>query len=186
MRGRAAWSLALIGVLALLAAGCGGGEEVAATAETVGGPVPTQTESSGSESTATETGGGTETQGDETDSTESETGNAETDTEDSETETGETESGTGTGGGGGGAASGDAQAGQAIWSANGCGGCHTLAAANATGNVGPNLDEEKPEHDLVVDRVTNGKGVMPSFKASLSDEDIQNVAAYVVESTSGG
>ncbi|MDQ3875074.1 MAG: c-type cytochrome, partial [Actinomycetota bacterium] len=34
-------------------------------------------------------------------------------------------------------------------------------------------------HDLVVDRVTNGKGAMPSFKDQLSEKQIQDVAAYV-------
>ena len=57
--------------------------------------------------------------------------------------------------------------------------CHTLAAANATGTVGPNLDEAKPSADLVVERVTNGAGVMPSFKGQLSEKQIQDVAAYV-------
>ncbi len=61
----------------------------------------------------------------------------------------------------------------------GCVGCHTLADAGAAGNVGPNLDEVKPPFDLVVDRVTNGKGAMPAFGGQLSETDIQNVAAYV-------
>jgi cytochrome c oxidase subunit 2 len=39
------------------------------------------------------------------------------------------------GGGGGGAAA----EGEAVFAANGCGSCHTLAAANATGTVGPDL-----------------------------------------------
>jgi len=81
--------------------------------------------------------------------------------------------------------SGDAAAGEAVFASGGCGGCHTLEAAGTTGNVGPNLDESQPEFDLVVERVTNGKGAMPSFGSDLSDEEIQNVAAYVVESTSG-
>jgi mono/diheme cytochrome c family protein len=72
-----------------------------------------------------------------------------------------------------------------VFASAGCGNCHMLAAANSNGNVGPNLDESKPDHDLVVERVTNGMGVMPSFGDQLSEEDIQNVAAFVVESTSG-
>ena len=69
--------------------------------------------------------------------------------------------------------------GKAIFASAGCSGCHTLADAGATGNVGPNLDEAKPSKELVVDRVTNGKGGMPSFKGQLSDEQIQAVADYV-------
>lgn len=84
----------------------------------------------------------------------------------------------------GGAPEGDAAAGEAVFASAGCGGCHVLDAANASGAVGPNLDESKPGAELVVDRVKNGKGAMPSFDDQLDDEQIQNVAAYVVESTS--
>jgi sulfite dehydrogenase len=77
------------------------------------------------------------------------------------------------------AGAGDATAGKAVFMSAGCVGCHTLADAGATGTVGPNLDEAKPPFDLVVERVTNGKGAMPSFAGQLSDADIQNVAAYV-------
>src|SRR6185436_632978 len=75
--------------------------------------------------------------------------------------------------------------GDAVFAAAGCVSCHTLAAAGSTGTVGPNLDDAKPDHDLVVDRVTNGSGAMPSFSGTLSEQQIQDVAAYVVASTSG-
>jgi mono/diheme cytochrome c family protein len=78
---------------------------------------------------------------------------------------------------------GDAQAGAEVFASAGCGGCHTLEAAGTSGAVGPNLDDAKPPLELVVDRVTNGRGVMPSFKDQLSEEQIRNVAAYVVAST---
>jgi mono/diheme cytochrome c family protein len=45
--------------------------------------------------------------------------------------------------------------------------------------VGPNLDQAKPDEELVVDRVTNGQGAMPSFKDSLSEDQIQAVADFV-------
>lgn len=80
---------------------------------------------------------------------------------------------------------GDATAGKAVFASAGCGGCHTLEAAGSSGSVGPNLDEAKPDAALVVDRVTNGMGVMPSFKGQLSEKQIQDVAAYVVASTHG-
>ena len=60
-----------------------------------------------------------------------------------------------------------------------CGSCHTLADAGTTGTVGPNLDAAKPSHALVVDRVTNGQGAMPSFKDSFDEAQIQAVAEYV-------
>jgi mono/diheme cytochrome c family protein len=76
-------------------------------------------------------------------------------------------------------AGGDAAAGKEVFASNPCGSCHTLADAGASGTVGPNLDEAKPSAGLVVDRVTNGKGVMPSFKDSLTEQQIQDIAAYV-------
>ena len=72
-----------------------------------------------------------------------------------------------------------------MFASAGCGGCHTLEAAGSSGNVGPNLDDAKPDAALVTDRVTNGKGVMPSFKGQLSEQEIADVAAFVVQSTSG-
>ena len=69
--------------------------------------------------------------------------------------------------------------GKSVFASAGCGGCHTLADAGASGNVGPNLDEAKPAKERVLDRVTNGKGVMPPFKGQLSDAQIEAVAQYV-------
>jgi mono/diheme cytochrome c family protein len=80
---------------------------------------------------------------------------------------------------------GDAAAGEAVFASAGCGGCHVLAAANASGAVGPNLDESKPPVELVVERVRDGSGLMPSFEGQLSDKQIADVAAYVVASTQG-
>ena len=74
---------------------------------------------------------------------------------------------------------GDATAGKAVFASAGCGGCHTLKDAGTSGNVGPNLDDAKPDAALVTDRVTNGQGVMPSFKGQLSEKQIADVAAYV-------
>jgi cbb3-type cytochrome c oxidase subunit III len=79
------------------------------------------------------------------------------------------------------AGGGDAADGKAIF-ASSCASCHTLAAAGSSGTIGPNLDESKPTLDLAVDRVTNGQGVMPSFKDQLSEAQIQAVAKFVAES----
>jgi mono/diheme cytochrome c family protein len=83
------------------------------------------------------------------------------------------------------AVEGDADAGKAVFASAGCGSCHVLADADASGAVGPNLDESKPSADLVVDRVTNGMGAMPPFKDQLSEEEIANVAAYVAQAAGG-
>ena len=69
--------------------------------------------------------------------------------------------------------------GKSVFEQAGCASCHTLKDAGATGTVGPNLDEAKPSKDLVVERVTNGKPPMPSFKGQLSDQEIDAVATYV-------
>jgi cytochrome c6 len=74
---------------------------------------------------------------------------------------------------------GDATAGKAVFASAGCTACHTLKAAGATGTVGPNLDNAKPPFERVVERVTLGKGVMPSFKNKLKDQQIADVAQYV-------
>jgi mono/diheme cytochrome c family protein len=86
---------------------------------------------------------------------------------------------------GAGESGGDAAAGKEVFASAACGSCHTLKAAGASGSVGPNLDDAKPSFDLVVDRVTNGKDGMPSFKGQLTEKQIQDVAAYVVASTQG-
>jgi cbb3-type cytochrome c oxidase subunit III len=71
--------------------------------------------------------------------------------------------------------------GKAIFASAGCGGCHTLAAAGASGTVGPNLDDAKPSKELAIDRVTNGQGGMPSFEGQLSEAQIEAVATFVAE-----
>jgi cytochrome c551 len=82
---------------------------------------------------------------------------------------------------------GNPTAGAPIFAKAGCANCHTLAAGHATGTVGPNLDTVNPKPDflLVTARVTLGKGVMPAFKGQLSDQQIADVAAFVVKSTGG-
>ena len=85
---------------------------------------------------------------------------------------------------GGGQQGGGEADGKAIFAEAGCASCHTLAAAEATGNVGPNLDDTKPSKELVIERVTNGMGAMPPFKDSYSAEQIAAVADFV--STNAG
>ncbi|HEY6068766.1 MAG TPA: cytochrome c [Gaiellaceae bacterium] len=72
--------------------------------------------------------------------------------------------------------------GQGIFTEAGCATCHTLKAAHASGTVGPNLDEPKPLKADVVSAVTEGSGVMISFKGALSASQIQTVADFVSQS----
>jgi cytochrome c6 len=76
-------------------------------------------------------------------------------------------------------AAGDPVAGKAVFASAGCVSCHTLADAGSTGTVGPNLDAAKPSYDKAIERVTNGASPMPSFKDTLSEQQIRDVAAYV-------
>jgi len=80
-----------------------------------------------------------------------------------------------------GAAPGSAVAGKSVFASAGCAACHALAAAGAKGNVGPNLDDAKPDAERVSDVVTNGKGAMPPYRDRLTDTQIRDVAAYVAQ-----
>jgi cbb3-type cytochrome c oxidase subunit III len=68
--------------------------------------------------------------------------------------------------------------GKDIFTAN-CGSCHTLKDAGTNGTVGPNLDQLKPSLAVVQHQVTNGGGVMPAFKGTLTPAQITAVAKYV-------
>jgi mono/diheme cytochrome c family protein len=62
-----------------------------------------------------------------------------------------------------------------------CAVCHTLAAANADGKVGPNLDVLQPSKDLILNAIANGRqrgnGTMPAL--ILQGKDAQDVASFV-------
>jgi cbb3-type cytochrome c oxidase subunit III len=66
-----------------------------------------------------------------------------------------------------------------------CGGCHTLADAGTSGQVGPNLDQLKPSLDRAIKQITNGGAVMPAFGDQFSEEQIKALAEYVVKATGG-
>jgi uncharacterized membrane protein len=83
------------------------------------------------------------------------------------------------GGGAGAPTQTQVERGRSVFAAAGCGSCHTLADADATGAVGPNLDGASPTKERVEEMVRGGKGVMPSFASTLDDEEIAAVAAYV-------
>jgi cytochrome c2 len=104
----------------------------------------------------------------------------------------------GGGGGGGGA---DVAAGKDAFNANGCGACHTLAAAGTNGKVGPDLDKlksyatsaNKPLEDFIHesivapnDYVEKGypKGVMPDF-SKLPGSTVDALVAFLAQSAKG-
>ena len=75
-------------------------------------------------------------------------------------------------------------AGKSVFVQN-CAACHTLKAAGTTGQVGPNLDQLKPDAATVQLQVENGGGPMPAYKGKLTAAQIAAVAKYV-SSVAGG
>jgi mono/diheme cytochrome c family protein len=108
-------------------------------------------------------------------------GGSEDTTPTPETVVGEVPTGSGDGdGGGGGDVEGDPDAGKDVFASAGCGSCHTLSDAGASGTVGPSLDDSSVDFAAAVDQITNGGGGMQAYSGTLSEEEINNVAAYVV------
>ena len=64
-----------------------------------------------------------------------------------------------------------------------CSTCHTLADAGSNADIGPNLNEIRPDKMRVINTVTNGIGVMPAYEGELTAEEIEAVAYYVSKST---
>ena len=60
-----------------------------------------------------------------------------------------------------------------------CAACHTLAEAGSNSQIGPNLNQIKPNMMRVMSVVKNGIGIMPPLEGLLSDQEIEAVAHYV-------
>ena len=82
-----------------------------------------------------------------------------------------------------------ATTGEQIFTAAGCAACHTLAKANATGNIGPSLDDLSESEDFVSEsildpdaEVADGfqSGVMPSYEGRLTEEQVQALVEYLL------
>ena len=66
-----------------------------------------------------------------------------------------------------------------------CATCHTLKDAGATGAIGPAFDDLQPGPERVISALKNGIGAMPSFRSSLSDEQMRALARYVAKASGG-
>jgi cytochrome c oxidase subunit 2 len=104
---------------------------------------------------------------------------------------------------GGGAGAGGTSTGETVFQQNGCGSCHTLKAANATGKIGPDLDKLPDEakgagqplvpftHESIVNPsayIAPGypAGVMPqNFGHVISKPDLNALVQYLVQSSQG-
>jgi mono/diheme cytochrome c family protein len=85
-----------------------------------------------------------------------------------------------------------------VFANNGCGGCHTFAAAEAGGVTGPNLDEVLPgqqaamiEESIVEPNAKIAKGyaanvMPPNFGEILSPQELEDLVKYLMEDRSGG
>ena len=82
-------------------------------------------------------------------------------------------------------AAGDAAAGKTAFADN-CSSCHGVSGRG--GNGGPDLTSiaSAKEFDVVVRQITNGGGGMPAFKGTLTDEQIKDIATYVVQDITHG
>jgi cytochrome c551 len=83
------------------------------------------------------------------------------------------------------AAGGDAESGTVVFSEN-CSTCH--GATGHGGNGGPDLTTMPLAQSEAgaIEQVTNGGGGMPAFAGTLSEEEIENVAAYVAQDITEG
>jgi cytochrome c oxidase subunit 2 len=77
--------------------------------------------------------------------------------------------------------------GLAVFARLGCGGCHTLAAASATGTIGPDLDERLPAHtrESLVAQITSPRpnAVMPAnFAERMSDAELDSLVEFLLAS----
>ena len=94
----------------------------------------------------------------------------------------------------------DAKTGEQIFTAAGCGGCHTFGPAGSKANIGPSLDElasaagdREPgtsAEDYVKESILKpqdftvegfGAGVMPAFEGRLTDAQVDELAKYLLD-----
>jgi cytochrome c oxidase subunit 2 len=90
-----------------------------------------------------------------------------------------------------------AEEGKALFAANGCGGCHVLADANAAGQTGPNLDESLADDDdaYILESIVEpdaeiaegySPGVMPpNYGETMTPAEIDALVSYLKEATKG-
>jgi cytochrome c553 len=73
----------------------------------------------------------------------------------------------------------DARAGARVFADRGCGSCHTLQAAGASGQTGPDLDLLRPTFEQVRSKVEEGGGGMPAYRDLITADKIRDVSAFV-------
>ncbi|WP_126172978.1 c-type cytochrome [Altericroceibacterium xinjiangense] len=77
--------------------------------------------------------------------------------------------------------------GRALFTDTGCVQCHTLRDAGSTGGAGPVLDGNPHlTRALIVERVAHGRNDMPGFLGILAEEEIEQLADYLLHVTAAG
>ncbi|MCY4085358.1 MAG: c-type cytochrome [Actinomycetia bacterium] len=76
---------------------------------------------------------------------------------------------------------GDTRAGAEVFVAAGFGNCHTLLAAGATGTIAPALDGRTPSYERFLAQVTEGGFGMPAYRGQLTETEIEDVVAFVLD-----
>ncbi len=83
----------------------------------------------------------------------------------------------------------DAASGAKVFSAN-CASCHAGGKNLVQANKSLKKDDLEKygmySAEAIISQVTNGKNAMPAFKGRLTDAQIQDVAAYVMEQAESG
>lgn len=64
-----------------------------------------------------------------------------------------------------------------------CAICHALKDAEATGSIGPDLDDLQPDADRIRKVMIEGMGAMPSFADSLNEDEREAIVQYVISVT---
>lgn len=84
-----------------------------------------------------------------------------------------------------------------VFANNGCGGCHTLAAANAGGTTGPNLDETLPGQTAaqITQSITTPEAkivqgfpnIMPGdYEQTIPEPELKQLVKFLLDSAGGG
>ncbi len=91
--------------------------------------------------------------------------------------------GSGSNGGGDSGGSADPNAAAiAVFDSSGCAGCHTLSVADASGAIGPNLDDTSLSTEQIEATIRSGGGAMPPYEGQLSDAQITSLADLISSS----
>ncbi len=96
--------------------------------------------------------------------------------------TGTTSAGGDSGNGGGGGSADPNAAAIAVFDSSGCAGCHTLSVADASGAIGPNLDDTSLSTEQIEAQIRSGGGAMPPYEGQLSDAQITSLAELISSS----